>query len=71
MASEAVTLTTAMANAPTSTEKTALLVDLNSLYSELATTQAAGAFSADVLAQLQQELIDFAERLGAEMTDHS
>ena len=71
MASEAVTITTAMAVAPASTEKTALLTDLNNLYSELATTQAAGAFSADTLAQLQQELIDFAERLGAEMTDHS
>ena len=67
----ALDMTGAFAHAPASTEKTALLADFNALNSELATTQAAGAFSADTLAQLQDQLIDLAEEVASNMTDHT
>ena len=65
------TTATAMGHAPTSTEKTALLVDLDALYAEIATTQAAGAFSANTAEQLQSKVVDLAEEIASEMTDHT
>ncbi len=63
--------TTAMAQCATSTEKTALLVDMDAMYAELATAQAGGAFSAIVLEQLQAMFVDFCEVVGSNMTDHT
>lgn len=71
MGSSPQTMTTAFAGVPSSTEKTALLADFNALNSELATSQAAGAFSAKTLAVLQGKLVDFAAEVAANMISHS
>jgi len=65
------TPTQAMANAPTSTEKTALLVDMDAMVSELGTAASGGAFSDNVKEQLESEFVDWCERVASNMTDHT
>lgn len=57
--------------APDSPEKTALIADLDALHTEIATAQAAGAFSSLVGPYLQDKLVKFAEEIASNMTDHS
>lgn len=65
------TITTAFAAVPASTEKTAITTDLTALWNEISTTQAAGAFSTTVEGQLQEMVVDLAERIAMEMIEHS
>jgi hypothetical protein len=70
MASEEITATTAFAVAPATTEKTNLITDVSDLLTGIDDAATAGAFSADTRDVLKAQVLDVAEDIAANMTDH-
>lgn len=71
MVSEEVTYTTAFAVVPMgSAEKTLFLSAFSTLSTRITGGATAGAYSADVRDQLLSQMVDLAEAIASNMTDH-
>lgn len=64
------TVASAFANVPASTEKTGLTTAFDSVLTAIAAARADGAFSTTVEGQLKDQVIDVAEQVASNMTEH-
>lgn len=60
----------AFSNAPASTEKSSLITAFDSVLTAIDAAATAGAFTTIAAGQLKSEVVDVAETIAANMTDH-